>query len=192
MHLPVVKYDEMSNLTREQNIVTPQLAVGARYDALGRQIFWGNTTTTGTDNAAWYSNDGIRPEAVYEANLSRPTGSVGIGTWATNGYRRYVLGPNAYERLAFIDINGAVSFPHTDCIGSTIALSASTSVTKFRYGPVGGNVDPIVYSGGPSSYLYRITGQRIDPIELRPVLLRFERVLGFVCGLKRRVFPVWI
>jgi hypothetical protein len=130
-------YDEMNNLTREQNILTPQLAVGTRYDALGRQVFWGNTTTTGTDNAAWYSNDGIRPETVYEANLSRPTGSVGIGTWATNGYRRYVLGPNADERLAFIDINGAVSFPHSDRICSTLALSAGTSVTKFRYGPVG-------------------------------------------------------
>ena len=75
-----------------------------------------------------------------------------------------MLGPNPDERLAFVDLNQAIYYPHVDRAGSTIALSTTGyAVATHAYGPYGETPDPVTIVGtGASAYPYRYTGQRYD------------------------------
>jgi RHS repeat-associated protein len=89
----------------------------------------------------------------------------GVNTF--QGYRRYVLGPNPDEVLAFrdFDTGQTLYYPHLDKEGSAIALSSGgQAVEKLAYDAYGQGGGAIADIGpGPTTYPFRYTGQRLDP-----------------------------
>jgi RHS repeat-associated protein len=88
-----------------------------------------------------------------------------ICSGAGTGVRRYVLGPDPDERWSFLDSNGTINSPHTDREGTMIAMSNNAqAVGKYAYDAYGQNSSSASDVGpGVASYLYRYTGQRLDP-----------------------------
>jgi len=162
-------YDELGRITY-QGDNSGDTAYFGTYDPLGRTFQRQKTNPpggvhgnpTGTDTAVNFGFDGLRPETVSDAVLSMP--DPGGTTWTLLGWRHYVLGPNPDERLAFVDLNNAVYYPHVDRAGSTIALSTTGfAVATHAYGPYGETPDPVTVLGtGASAYPFRYTGQRYD------------------------------
>jgi RHS repeat-associated protein len=106
------------------------------------------------------STDGLRPETILDYQYSvTPSGLT------FQGYRRYVLGPDPDEFLAWIDLDNTVRYPHTDREGTAIALSAVGSVaqewTYDVYGQSAGTISDV--GPGLATYPFRYTGQRLDP-----------------------------
>jgi len=115
--------------------------------------------------AFYHSTDGLRPETVLDWQYSQPA----TGSATFQGYRRYVLGPDPDERWAFIDFTTSPTvtttyYPHTDRMGTTIALSTGgAAAAKFQYDAYGVSTNTLAEVGpGVASYAFRYTGQRLD------------------------------
>ncbi len=165
-------YAGMANDYDEENRLAQEYAASGRnqasyfHDAQG-QLYFEGYGVGGVNQLGLHPGlDGVRGE---------PTGEI-VYTWSGSawtgaGHHHYVLGPGADERLAFVDTDRSLFYPHADKAGSTLALSqGGRAVAKFSYGPYGeaGPSNPAV-SATPSSqparpgdYAYRYTGQRLD------------------------------
>jgi RHS repeat-associated protein len=161
-------YDETGHAFYASPSTSSDFAYG-QPDAFGQSFFRiksnpvGSPTapTPGTDTLTYYTNDGIRPETVAEPIYTFPNPAT---NWNWLGWRFYVNGPNPDERLAFIDLNGSIYYPHTDRQGSAIALSTTGyAVATHAFGPYGETPDQVtVVATGADSYPFRYTGQRYD------------------------------
>jgi RHS repeat-associated protein len=159
-------YDEQGQLTLAYVTATPGMIDPsnwwqARTDALGHRMYHQRQTTAGIAYPLIdESTNGLRPETILDTQYS-----VLSGTQTLQGYRRYVLGPNSDEYLAWVDLDGTVRYPHTDREGTTIAESAAGSVVqKWTYDVYGQSTGAISDIGpGAATYPFRYTGQRLDP-----------------------------
>jgi RHS repeat-associated protein len=136
-------------------------------DALGRPIWRQKMNPGGTDTFIYYGTSGLGPEEITEVVFDAPDPAT---SWTNRGWRYYLPGPAPDERLAFVDTNNVVYYPHIDRQGSTIAVSnAGYAVAKHAYGPYGETPDPVIEdvpasSGaavGAEAYPFRYTGQRL-------------------------------
>jgi len=162
------EYDENDRLMFAYPTVTPGMVDPNDYvenliDPVGHLMYHDVHPVAGAAYPAFYhSTDGIRPETVLDWQYSQPPS----GSASFQGYRRYVLGPNPDERWAFLDFDTSHTtyFPHTNRMGSTIALSANgAAAAKYQYGPYGESSNTLAEVGpGVASYAYRYTGQRLD------------------------------
>ncbi len=126
--------------------VTGSVTAGYVHDALDRRVskFAGGVTTrfvhAGTDEIAEYTDTGVL-------------------------LRRYVPGAGTDERAAMIDSGtatpplSALRLPHTDRLGSVMAVtnSAGAVTERFAYNAFG------VSNSSTAGYPFRYTGQRLDP-----------------------------
>jgi RHS repeat-associated protein len=145
--------------------VTNDWSNGARlridsHDGLSQRYLTHQVNPNATDYASYTVTDGIRPETAVSDWHEEPEG----GPWLFFGRKHYVLGPNADERLAYVDLDGGIGFPHTDERGSTISIGyQGASISRFRYGEFGETTDGVGGQVGPYSYPFRYTGQQFDP-----------------------------
>jgi RHS repeat-associated protein len=126
--------------------VTGSVTAGYIHDALDRRVskFAGGVTTrflhAGSDEIAEYTDTGVM-------------------------LRRYVPGAGVDERAGMIDSGSAtppltaLRIPHTDRLGSVMAVtnSAGAVTERFAYNAFG------VSNSSAAGYPFRYTGQRIDP-----------------------------
>lgn len=146
-------YDQRGNLMDVLTRAAPADRENYYVDALGARWIASHAIPNQPDVIVRYASSGIRPEIVHERVYTRPEG----GSTTYTGGRYYVLGPNPDERLIFVDQDGSIAYPHTDRLGSTIALSkGGLADQKFTYGPFG-------EGGSGAGYEYRYTGQRRNP-----------------------------
>src|SRR5665213_504355 len=161
-------YDEndrlmFAYLTVTPGVVDPNNYVENLIDPMGHLMYHNVHPAAGVPYPAFYhSTDGLRPETVLDWQYSQPVS----GSATFQGYRRYVLGPDPDERWAFIDFDAGhtIYYPHTDRMGTTIALSANgAAAAKYAYDAYGQSAAPLAEVGpGAASYAFRYTGQRLD------------------------------
>ena len=135
-------------------------------DALDHVYFHYRQTTAGqTYPFIYHSTDGLRPETILEWQCLQTAPNAPVCTGTGTGVRRYILGPDPDERWSFLDSNGTIDSPHTDRQGTLIAMSNNAqAVGKYAYDAYGQNSSSASDVGpGVASYLYRYTGQRLDP-----------------------------
>ena len=123
------------------------------------------TTAGQTYPFIYHSTDGLRPETILEWQCLQTAPNAPVCTGTGTGVRRYILGPDPDERWSFLDSNGTIDSPHTDRQGTLIAMSNNAqAVGKYAYDAYGQNSSSASDVGpGVASYLYRYTGQRLDP-----------------------------
>jgi hypothetical protein len=101
-------YDEQGQLTLAYVTTTPGTIDPnnwwqAQTDALGHRMYHQRQTTAGVAYPLIdESTDGLRPETILDTQYS-----VLSGVRTLQGYRRYVLGPDPDEFLAWIDLDTA-------------------------------------------------------------------------------------
>ncbi len=167
-------YDELGKATITYLTPTPGTVDPNNYDiqgidALDHVYFHYRVPSAGaTYPFVYHWTDGLRPETIQEplcqqTQQTPQTAPVCTGTGLGN--KTYVLGPDPDERWAMIGINGGTYNPHTDRAGTLIALSNGGNVsTIYAYDAYGQNASAANdASTGPAGYLYRYTGQRLDP-----------------------------
>jgi RHS repeat-associated protein len=94
-------------------------------DALDHVYFHGRQTFAGDNHPfVYHATDGLRPETILEWQCLQTGGGTPTCTGTGTGTRRYVLGPGADERWAYIAAGGGVYGAHTDRAGTLIALAA--------------------------------------------------------------------
>jgi RHS repeat-associated protein len=159
-------YDEQGQLTLAYVTTTPGTIDPnnwwqAQTDALGHRLYHERQTAAGVAYPLIdESTDGLRPETILDTQYS-----VLSGVRTLQGYRRYVLGPDPDEFLAWIDLDNTIRYPHTDRQGTAIAQSAAGAVVqKWTYDVYGQSAGAISDIGpGATTYPFRYTGQRLDP-----------------------------
>jgi len=154
----ILSYDLNGNLTGDG-------ASTYSYDAANRL-----TNITGTVNAT-YAFDAL-DRRTSKQNLGTTTrflhaGSDEIAEYTDTGtlLRRYVPGEGSDERAAMIESGAlappltALQLPHTDRLGSVMAVTDSTGAVtqRFAYNAFG------VSNSTAAGYPFRYTGQRLDP-----------------------------
>ena len=135
-------------------------------DALDHVYFHYRQTTAGqTYPFIYHSTDGLRPETIWEWVCNQTGGATPVCAGSGLGPRYYVLGPDPDERWAFVGVSGGVYAPHTDREGTLIAMAnGGQARATYAYDAYGQNTSAASDTGtGPSGYLYRYTGQRLDP-----------------------------
>jgi RHS repeat-associated protein len=163
----LARYNELGKLTNPSPTVVPGVVDPNNWefvgiDALDHAYFHEAQTVSGQPYPFIYHwTDGLRPETILESQYQYQSGQTPV----FQGNRRYVLGPDPDERWAFLDFNGTITYPHTDREGSLIALAdggeASSITTYDAYGQSTAAATDV--GPGNASYLYRYTGQRLDP-----------------------------
>ena len=135
-------------------------------DALDHVYFHYRQTTAGQNYPfIYHATDGLRPETIWEWVCNQTGGNTPVCAGSGLGPRYYVLGPDADERWAFVGVNGGIYAPHTDREGTMIAIAnGGQAKATYAYDAYGQNTSAASDTGtGPSGYLYRYTGQRLDP-----------------------------
>jgi RHS repeat-associated protein len=137
-------------------------------DALDHVYYHGRQASAGdTHPFIYHATDGLRPETILEWQCLQTGGGTPTCSGTGTGTRRYILGPDPDERWAFLDMDGTVYAPHTDREGTTIALGAGgAAALKLSYDAYGQSPNAASATDvgpGVNSYLYRYTGQRLDP-----------------------------
>ena len=135
-------------------------------DALDHVYFHYRQTTAGsTYPFIYHSTDGLRPETIWEWQCQQTPPATPVCTGTGTGTKLYVLGPDPDERWAFVGVNGGIYSPHTDREGTLIAIANGGNASAiYAYDAYGQNASAASDTGtGATGYLYRYTGQRLDP-----------------------------
>jgi RHS repeat-associated protein len=146
-------YDEKRQLKAIFPISDSNYGRSLYVDALGER-FWSFRNFAGQPSTALVQlSDGIRSEIAVERTDTQP---LGTGSWTQGAWTSYAL-VGIDERLITLGPDGAYRYPHTNKLGSTIAVAKlGAAEAKYNYGPFGTSADS---TGG---YPWRYTGQRLD------------------------------
>jgi RHS repeat-associated protein len=167
-------YNEFGKLMLAYITTTPGTIDPNNFDFMGvdalDNVYYHGRQTAATENShpfIYHATDGLRPETVLELQCLQAGGGTPACSGTGTGARRYILGPDPDERWAFLDMDGTVYAPHTDREGTTIALGAGgAAALKLSYDAYGQSPNAASATDvgpGVNSYLYRYTGQRLDP-----------------------------
>ena len=162
-------YDQQDKFVSAVAVANSNSNVVINTDALGRTFARLHNMPTAVAGypsglllTAYHTYAPDRPEVIADTLYTAPAGG---GTNTLLGKRLYVLGPDPDERVAFVDTNSTVYYPHADRQGSTIGLSiGGQNVLTLAYDAYGQPSQTITdIAPGASAYPYLYTGQAYDP-----------------------------